>query len=271
MPVMLRRPIALALLLLLVMGSGSFAAIDLRLKAQALTALHELNLTHEQLSSLKSLAADTAGKAPSAPRLGPKLKKTLTDLCDALAKDDEEQIADLQEKVDRLEEDNNLDEAGVDPTDAAKKKAPDALKLLTAGEITNLISLHSDEIAGPDRVLIDALDEARSQSDHDFADFRDDVADDVSTLANGYEKDSSKLAKQVSGFLDRVKKLSDEEFKSKRKDLEEEARKIAGSHEAFTVIRHWAEREIAELISNPELPAAIEARLSAEPAKETNP
>ena len=42
-----------------------------------------------------------------------------------------------------------LDPVDIDATEPAKKKAPEAMKLITAGQLANLIAMHSDDIEGP--------------------------------------------------------------------------------------------------------------------------
>ncbi len=50
------------------------------------------------------------------------------------------------------------------------------------------------------------------------------------------------------------------EFKAQRDDLDKEARKVVGDVGPTDVIRHYMERALAELLSNPRLGAAVEAR-----------
>ena len=250
-------PLALVVFLLAAAPPAGERGAELRLRAEALDLIHEMNLTPAECQSLEKVADGAAGKVDKPERLGQPLRQALNQLCDALARADEERIGELQDKVDELADKADLDDPWVDITDAAKKKAPDALKLLNAAQLTSLIAVGEGEIAGPAETLIDSLDEVRGGSDEDFKDSAREITDDVVVLANGFDADKSGLGEKVSAYLSRVHKLSDDEFKSKRHDLEEEARKIVGASDAFVVLRHWSEREMAELLSNPELTVAL--------------
>jgi hypothetical protein len=57
--------------------------------------------------------------------------------------------------------------------------------------------------------------------------------------------------------------MKDGEYKKKKAQLERDAKEIVGDIEGFTILRHWIERDVAELLSNPLLHKAIEARLKA--------
>ena len=55
--------------------------------------------------------------------------------------------------------------------------------------------------------------------------------------------------------------LKDDEFKKERPELEKTARQIVGEVGPLDVLRHAVERSLADLLSNPRLAAAIDARL----------
>jgi hypothetical protein len=234
---------------------------DPRLKAQALDTLYELNLTADQLKGVEKLAAP--GKADPPPKLGRKLRNAVNDLCDALAKGDDEKIADLQDKVDELSDVANVDDAVVERSDAANAKAADVTNLLTAAQLANFIAVYADEVQGPAELLIDTMEDARGGGADEAAykDLRTDTVNEVVALSQGPATKDSKLADAVGGFLDRVRKLNDADYKAKHAALEEEARKLIGPLDPVTVVRHWVEEEFAILLSNPQLPQAIRARL----------
>jgi len=234
---------------------------DLRLKAMALDAVYEMNLSPDQLHALSKLSAGAAEKpANPPPRLGQNLHKALTDLCDALAKGDDEHVSELQDKVDELEDQSKLDDATIEPTDTGRKHSADLIKMLTPGEIASFIAMHSDEIEGPAETLIESFDDLHADSEDDFKDDAPDTIREVVELASGFEG-NKKLADQVEELLTRMHKLSDAEFKSQRGELEQQAHTICGQLDSFMVIKHWVQEQFAELISNPELPSAIDMRL----------
>jgi Spy/CpxP family protein refolding chaperone len=233
---------------------------DPRLKAQALDTLYELNLTADQLKAVEKLAAPT--KADPQPKLGRKLRNAVNDLCDALAKGDDEKIADLQDKVDELTDAANVDDAVVELSDTAKTKAADVTSLLTAAQLANFIAVYADDVQGPAELLIETMDDARGGGDDaEYKDLRSDTVDEVIALTKGVAAKDEKLADAVAAFLDRVHKLSDADYKARHTALEEEARKLVGPLDPVTVVRHWVEEEFATLLSNPQLADAIHARL----------
>jgi hypothetical protein len=66
---------------------------------------------------------------------------------------------------------------------------------------------------------------------------------------------------RVTALLDRAHRLKDEAFKEKREELDKEVDRIVGKLGPTDVHRHFLERTLAELLSNPRLAAAVEARL----------
>jgi hypothetical protein len=239
---------------------------DLRLKAAALEVIYDLEMTPDQLRDLQKLAQGAAGAEAKHDRYPQALRKALNEWCDALAKGEDDKVDELQEKVEQQEDEAKLDAVDIDATDAAKKRAPEAMKLITAGQLANLIAMHSGDIQGPAETLIDSMEEVRGD-DADYKQTKDAIVADVLELASGYGTGNASLTGSVGDFLDRVHKLSDGEYKSKQKDLEQEAHKIVGKVDAVAVVQHWAQRELAELISNPELDSAAKERLAAQKAK----
>ena len=206
-----------------------------------------------------------ASQKPVNARLGPNLHKALNDLCLALAKSDDDHIDALQEKVDQIEEKANIDDPVIEPTDAARSRAEAVIKLLTPGELANLIAMHSDEIQSPAETLIAAFDDQHGDSDEDFKPEQADTVREVVELTKGFEGDK-RLADQVGDLLAKAHKLSDADFKTQREALNAEARRICPVLDSFVVMKHWTLREFADLLSNPELPTAIEMRLANRPA-----
>lgn len=256
---------------LLLSGSLSAAAPstgDLRLHADALSDLYDLGLNADQLKELDAIASDTAAKAPEAAKLPDDLKAALQEWCDAMIKGDDDRAGVLADKAIELEDKSDLDDPGVNITNAAKKKAADVVKLITAGELANFITARSDEIVSPGEALIDAFDEIRAGTDEDFNDVRDSVADEVVVFVHGNGPDNAGTRGKVGDFLAKVRKMSEGNFKSKRKELEAEATKMFDDVGPFKVMHNWANHVFAEMLSNPELRSAIaEMREHAEPRK----
>jgi len=69
------------------------------------------------------------------------------------------------------------------------------------------------------------------------------------------------IARRTSELLKLAHSLSDADFDNQRPDLENQAREIT-KVDASTALRHWMECEMAQLLSNPQLPLALADRSS---------
>jgi GTP1/Obg family GTP-binding protein len=69
------------------------------------------------------------------------------------------------------------------------------------------------------------------------------------------------ISQQVSQWLRDSDKLSDAEFATRRQVMEDSARKIVGDVPPMQVLNNWMQDQMAVLLSNPQLPQAIEAVL----------
>ena len=233
---------------------------DLRLRAEALSALYDLNITPDQLRALAKIASETAAKPPAPVRLPPKLHKALTEWCAAMIeRADEEKLGQLEDKVDELEDSLDIEDPQVETTDAARRRAADVGKLISARQLASFIAARSDDVVSPSEVLIEAMDDVREGTDEDYKDLRDETVKEIVALAPGNEADGDKIGEKAAAFLDGIRKMSAGDFKAKRHELEEEARRMGAHVDAFTALHHWADRSFAEMLSNPELGAAISA------------
>src|SRR5438876_860228 len=66
-------------------------------------------------------------------------------------------------------------------------------------------------------------------------------------------KDHPSVRDAVASFLDKTHSLSDDELKAQHADLETQARKLTPTPDPLAVITHWIQRDMAELLSNPQL------------------
>ena len=75
------------------------------------------------------------------------------------------------------------------------------------------------------------------------------------------EKKGDKLTDELTVILSRAHAMSDAEFKAKRGELDKQIHALLGGIGPLDVMRSVTERSLAELLSNPRLPAALQARL----------
>jgi hypothetical protein len=241
---------------------------ELELEVDALYVLYQLQVTPEQMKALKKLASETADDlgARQVPKASAEYRKTVIALRDALVKaDDPDKVAELQEKLDELgaAEEPELDLA-VEITAAARKHAPAVLKMLTARQVAGYVSIFGDGFPDPRELMVDALDKVRGVEQDAWKDFRAGLSEEVGRLVAGVDADKvAKISDKVVQWLIEVRSLGDDEFKTQRADLEKRARQITGELHPFDVLRNSVELALAELLSNPRLEAAVEARLKA--------
>jgi hypothetical protein len=92
---------------------------------------------------------------------------------------------------------------------------------------------------------------------------RDDLVDDLVRLAADVDTTrAEKLTDHLTELLSAVHGLSDEEFKAQHPKLEESARRLLGDLDALQILRNSLEYPLAELLSNPRLPAALAAHVT---------
>jgi hypothetical protein len=240
--------------------------VQLSQEVTALQVLYALDLTRPQLEAVKKLAALTAAK-PDKTAQGKgsdNLRKKLVALRDALieAKDDEH-IGDLMDDIDTLRESEKpeLDDQ-VDITEMAVTHAPKFLQMLTARQVAAYVGSFADDIADPRQRLLESLEKVRGLPDDKWAEMRDEVSEEVSGLVAGLDDQrAAQVSAKVVQLMIVARSLKPAEFKAQRSDLEKQANQILGDIGPTDVLRHVMERALAELLSNPSLPAALEARL----------
>jgi hypothetical protein len=169
----------------------------------------------------------------------------------------------LQEQLDELREKESPEiDDGVEVTDAARQHAPAVVRRLSAGQIAGYLVSYADAIPDPYERLVEAVDKARGLDAKEWKGFRDEMADGVSQLVAGLDVDkAAQVSDAVVQLLIQARAMKDDEFKKLRPELEKTAHDIVGDLGPFEVLRHVVEQGMAELLSNPRLPAALDARL----------
>lgn len=230
----------------------------------ALEAIHHLKLTRTQLEQLRRLAATTAPKTlpTRAVPVGDEFRKTLTDLRDALIDDNEARVSALTLGLDDLREKENPDFGEVALTAAARKHTPEFLHALSARQVMEFLADFSEEFPDPRDKLEEAFEEIRALNGKEWEELRDETAGQVAWLIAGLDTAAeSKLRPRVAALLARVHSMKDDEFAAKQQELTKQVEELVGKVGPLEVIRHFTERSLAELLSNPRLAAAVEARL----------
>ena len=249
---------------------------QLSLEVTALQALRTLNLTDVQLKTLQKWAKRTVPPAELRKdgKGSDKLRQALADLHQALvANSDDERIDDLTDKFEGLrdEEKPQLDD-DVEITEEARRRAAEALRLLGAGQVAAYLAGLAGEIDDPRERLIDAIAKVRDLSPEKWKELRGEIGASVGRLSAGLDNDKAeRIGDQAVQLLIAVRSLSEAEFKTQKPELEKSAQKIIGDIGPFDVLRHVMEYTLAELLSNPRLLQAIDARLKPVPVKKSGP
>ena len=239
---------------------------DVDLQVAALTSLQELDLTNEQLKRLKELAgAVIPGKRVGEPRQSDALKAALAELRDALAADDHDKIGDAQEKVGMArEQDKAVTAPEVEITESARQKAPDAIAILKASQLAGYFAAHQDDVPDPLQTMTDALDQiAEAAAPEEYAAIRTETSGQVALLLAGLDPAAQQpIAQKVGQWLDKAHAMDAGKRTAHRPALEQAAKELVGHPDPFQALRHWSEREMASLLSNPALPFALDKQLA---------
>jgi hypothetical protein len=236
---------------------------ELEMLVAAMSKLHDMDLSAGQLKQLKTMAEQVEpGKAPAAAKASAAYRTALAALRDALAADDDDKIDAAQDRVDALREQEKLpDSPDPEISDSARKQAPAAAALLSLGQVASYVAANEDDIVDPVEQMMDALDQLVDKpGDAEYAGIRSELASEVAVLVAGIDKGAEEpIAKKVAEWLDGARAADPASLDAQRDGYERAARKIVGKSDAFRSLRYWTQREMALLLSNPALPAAIDA------------
>lgn len=252
------------------------------LRVNAIDTIYELDLTAAQLHSLRELAAGCGETSTrSAATVTPQFTKVLKDFQTALleAKDDE-QIAKLRNQVvDLMDSPDVHVDADIVTTAQSHSKAGAACSQLKASQIAAYLAVHAEDVSDPQELMMSTADglhelhgEAAGKGGEKNADKTGDAASADSTIGEssltvGYlvagmdDAKAHAIAQQVVQWLRDADQLSETEFAARRQALEDSAKKIVGDVTPMQVLSNWMQDQMATLLSNPQLPEAIDAVL----------
>jgi hypothetical protein len=249
-------------------GKDAQEVVDLKREVAALETLYHLELDEAQLKALAKLAEHTAGKpkASAEASAGKDYRTALRNFRDALAEADEEKVEELNEKLAEIHENEEIDiEEEFEITEAARKAAPAALKLLTPTQVISYLVAQEAEVPDPVERVILTLHEGEELSDNEWKEHRQEAADEIAWLVHGFDyKQAENTAKSIVALLDKGHAQKGEALKKESPNLEKAARNLVGGCTPTMIMEHYMQRELAEFLSNPQTSAALKARLQAE-------
>ena len=248
------------------------------LRIKALDALYEFDLSPDQLRIVRAAATGAASsQTRTSVKPNAELSKALKGFQTAiLSHEDDEAISKQRNHVIELLAAADLDDE-VQPTGEAIAKAPAVVRELKASQIAAFMALHADEVGDPEELILGALEPIReSRADaaagtagaaNEANSLTAEAAANATFLVCGNEPAKAKpMAQQIYNWLKAQADLSDTEFAAGEAQRPEAAKRIVGDIDPLVVLNHWLDLRLAEIISNPELPAAIDAMMAA-PAK----
>ena len=248
------------------------------LRVSAIDTIYELDLSVAQLNALRGIANQTADATARSPgAVTPQFLSTLKEFQTALleAKDDQ-QIAKLRNQVIDMVDNPDIHlDTDIVTTARARAKASAACAQLKASQIAAYLAVHAEEVSDPVELMMSAADslqemhgDAGGKSDK-AADTGDDAESAIAdaSLSVGYlvagtdDTKAHAVTQQVSQWLGASDKLTDAEFATRRQSMEDSAKKIVGDIPPIQVLNNWMMEQMAILMSNPQLPQAIDAIL----------
>ena len=240
----------------------------------ALQTLHDLDLDVAQLGLLRAAVAKP--EEDPAPRAVDKLTgnvpakylATLEALRQALLHDKDtgdanDQIDELRDELESIREDESVElDDHVQITDGARARVPEVMKSLQPSQLAGYLAAYQDEVPDPVQSLLHAADESRGMDDGKFNALAETTARDIGILLAGLDKEkAAPVAQRVHLWLEQSHLLSNADFKASQAELEKAAKAVIGEVDSFDVLRHWIERDVAELLSNPQLGPMIDERI----------
>jgi hypothetical protein len=249
---------------------------SLSMEVNALQALHQLQLSEGQLDKLQKWAEESIQKDQH--RKPGKASKEYRDKLQELRKalqdaKDGDLIAKLGEVVDAIHEKEKptLDDR-VEITEAARKRAAEAYRLLKPGQVAAYLGQIANSVDDPVDLLLDALEDVRNMNEEDWKDQRGAIANDISRVAVGLNAARAKaMSAQIAALLTKARGLSKAEFQKQQADFEIAASKLVGDISPEVLLRNHVEVDLAMLLSNPRTPQAARVLLKANSQGKTPP
>jgi hypothetical protein len=252
-------------------GKEAQEVVNLKREVDALEVLYHLEPTEAQLKSLLKLGEHTAAKPkpPAEAVAGPEYRAALRDFRNALVENDEDKVNEANEK---LAEVNQKDPPEIEEefeiTEAARKAAPNVLKLLTPAQVISFLVSQESEVPDPVERIMITFHEGEELPEDAWKTHRQETAEEVAWLVHGFDNDQARAAvKPILALLDKGHSLKGEVLKKELPNLEKAARNLVGGKSPTVVLEHYMQRELAELLSNPQTISAIKARIQADKKK----
>lgn len=238
---------------------------SLSLEVTALQTLHRFQMTAEQMTALRKLAVDISSKSAKRGegKGTDKHRKALLDLREALIKNDDDRIEDLEEELAELLEDEDAefdDHVGI--TSAGRRKATELLNSLRPAQVVAFYNYAAEDLPNPLETLLSALEVVEESKDAEWKELTEEIIDELSWQLGGLDPERNRfVGDKVEQYLKKVRSTKPKDLEKQRPELEKIAKQFVGQVLPTVVLHNLAEHTLAELLSNPRLIAALDARL----------
>ena len=243
-------------------------------------ALYEFDLSGGQLKQLRAAAAGAGSKQKRATAKGTDgLKNKLREFQAALLERNScDQIDDLRNEIADLagENDVQLDD-GIQITADARTNAAKMLRHFKASQLAAFLAAHAAEVGDPVEIMLDTADQLREMRAKvagarprrgQAHDRRNRGAGAIRIRRRrrtrgrtGRDRKAPAVAAEAAKLIDAAASSKENTSAARKKTLEQ-AQVIAGKIHPVHVLNNWLEQQVAELLSNPQLPDAIDAMLN---------
>jgi hypothetical protein len=232
----------------------------LSLEIVALQTLSRLDLTPAQLESLLQFSKGAASvpKAHSG-KVTPAFLKTMKDLRKAILDDDDERIDEFKEKLGEIMDKDRIQlDDRVPISEPARRDASQVIRMLQPTQVLAYLHVLDEDDVDLLDVLETALDKGKKADAARWKAIRAQAAGDAAWLLVGSDEAKTRLVtKQLAALLD----VHHNAKPGKAPDLEKQVQELTAQLDPFLIVRNAMERDVAELLSNPRLPAAIQHML----------
>jgi hypothetical protein len=250
---------------------------DLSMEVAALRTMYLLKASPDQglpdrnqFNALAFLSRKTAEphRDRDEAQVSKNYRKVLTDLRAAFIVNHEARIRELSDQLDEVTKDEKpeLDD-GIEITDAARGVTHRFLLYFDANRTVPYLAAYGKEFPDPFMLLLTSIGAAarsKKPSEDEWPTLRDFVIKEVSWQVGGLSlKKQQQVGEQVAAFLDKANQLSEAELKKgglPGSKMKHEIGVIVNVVDCTDIMRNVLQQDLAELLSNPRLPAARKAR-----------
>jgi hypothetical protein len=240
-------------------------ASDVAMEVEVLRALSDLEATGDQVQQIGDAGTEAVGKARAEDTDaidktadGDRFVQTvLLGLRGALISGDSEKIDSWEKQMGDVEQETAISLAPrIKPSQKSLGEAEKIVRGFSGQQIAGFIAQRSEEVPDPVDLMEAAMTQCRGMKDDDFKQFSADVAEQIGVLVGGPGPRANRVAADVMPMLRFAHAMPDDTFESRRADLDDEVKKLLKANSTM-VLRHWVDWEIAEILSNPQLGAAV--------------